>query len=384
MGKFVLILGLALLFTSGCERGNLTTPSLISEDQNTVIQENALIQEKEQENKAGDVENIEEPITENGLPVLEDDDGSSRFLPDEAALLAAAMQTGYIASNHTEILNASASIAPEEGKEPAAIIPWQLTIESDMPYMVEVDVTNKIVTVFGQDENGDHIKIVRQMICSVGKPDRPTLLGTFTIPETERVDRLDWVLFPSGVWARYFVRIDGPYLFHSIPYRERNINSVIVDEFYNLGKAVSLGCVRLLVVDARWVYENIQPGTVVKITEKPVDPYLTKWFDPICISTNAEDATFPFPESIAIEGFGDKPVKVGDEITFAAFVRFDDQTALDKTLVVDWGVENEESVVIFGNVIRMLTPGTVKISARYRHLETQIEVQIVEPESQTD
>ena len=208
MGKFVLILGLALLFTSGCERGNLTTPSLISEDQNTVIQENALIQGKGQENKEEEkvkeevIENIEGVATKSGSSAQEKDDGSSRFLPDDAALLVAAIQTGYIASHHTEILNEPVSIPPEEGKEPVATIPQQLATESDMPYMVEVDVTNKIVTVFGQDGNGDHTKIVRQMICSVGRPDRPTLLGTFTIPETERVDRLDWALFPSGVWAR--------------------------------------------------------------------------------------------------------------------------------------------------------------------------------------
>jgi len=371
MEKLILIMSLILIFTTGCAASNTVMTVLVEENEDTVIQQ--------EEEGSINADTPVKAVIENKLAAPEKPDSDAEPVLNK-------ISTSAIAAYNTKILNVaitnpSVNSALEVEKKSILETPWQMEIESDMPYMVEVDVANKIVTIFGQDENGYHTKIVRQMICSVGKPDRPTLLGTFTIPETERVDRLDWAHFPSGVWARYFVRINGPYLFHSIPYSQRNIDSVIVDAFHALGEAVSIGCVRLLVADARWVYENIQPGTVVKLLEKTPDPYLTKWFDPVCMSANAEDAVFPFPTKLIIEGFGEEPLKVGDSAVFGALVHFDNQTVLDKTFVVDWNIENEELVTMFGNTIKANAPGTIKFSVRYRHLETQIELNIVKPES---
>jgi len=365
MEKLILIMSLILIFTTGCAASNAVMTVLVEENEGAAIQ-----QEEEMS------VNAKMPVK---VVALETPDNNAESILNKMPTSAIVSYNSAIHKTAIKTYSANSAFAVEEKSVPET--PWQMEIESDMPYMVEVDVTNKIVTVFGQDESGYHTKIVRQMICSVGKPDRPTLLGTFTIPETERVDRLDWAHFPSGVWARYFVRINGPYLFHSIPYSQRNIDSVIVDAFHALGEAVSIGCVRLLVADARWVYENIQPGTVVKLLEKTPDPYLTKWFDPVCMSANAEDAVFPFPTKLIIEGFGEEPLKVGDSAVFGALVHFDNQTVLDKTFVVDWNIENEELVTMFGNTIKANAPGTIKFSVRYRHLETQIELNIVKPES---
>jgi len=148
----------------------------------------------------------------------------------------------------------------------------------------------------------------------------------------------------------------------------------MADGFHALGEAVSLGCVRLLVVDARWIYENIDVGTVVNLVEKPLDTYLTKWLDPICISANAEDAVFPFPESLKIEGLSTGQFTVGDEITIAAIVRFDNGNVLDKTDVVDWDIKSENESSLSGNVLRAGNIGTVTLSARYRHLKVYREI----------
>src|SRR5690606_19148445 len=50
--------------------------------------------------------------------------------------------------------------------------------QSSLKYMLEVDVTNQVITAYGQDSNGEYTKVVRRMICSTGKASTPTPLGT--------------------------------------------------------------------------------------------------------------------------------------------------------------------------------------------------------------
>lgn len=60
-----------------------------------------------------------------------------------------------------------------------------------------------------------------------------------------------------------------------------------------LGSRASHGCIRLLVHDAKWIYDNVEEGTVVTITENlPYDPELTQSLKPAAL-----DKTKMLPKS---------------------------------------------------------------------------------------
>ncbi|MCT4686178.1 L,D-transpeptidase [Vallitalea sp.] len=104
-------------------------------------------------------------------------------------------------------------------------------------------------------------KIKKEMICSGGTKEEPTLLGTFSLE-----NRGLWFYserFKEG--AKYWVRITEQYLFHGIP-RDKDWN-IIKEEQDKLGKPASHGCIRLGEEDAQWFYENVPDGTTVIIHE---------------------------------------------------------------------------------------------------------------------
>ncbi|NLK21319.1 MAG: L,D-transpeptidase [Epulopiscium sp.] len=104
-------------------------------------------------------------------------------------------------------------------------------------------------------------KIIRRMPASGGRPDQPTLLGTFYIQD--RGPNFFSERFNEG--ATYWVRFLDQYLFHGIP-RDKRWN-IIDSELRKIGKPASHGCIRFLEEDAKWFYENIPQGTMVIIHE---------------------------------------------------------------------------------------------------------------------
>lgn len=104
--------------------------------------------------------------------------------------------------------------------------------------------------------NGDTIYT---MIASTGMDDS-TPHGSFTIGV-----RGDHFYNPDEqMGADYWVRIRGPYLFHSVPTNE-NAGQYLEDEGDKLGRPASHGCVRLSVADAKWFYDQVPYGTPVTI-----------------------------------------------------------------------------------------------------------------------
>ena len=69
----------------------------------------------------------------------------------------------------------------------------------------------------------------------------------------------------DGTYGRYVVRFNGKILFHSVPYIEESPNTLEWEEYNKLGQNASLGCVRMSVEDAKWIYDNCKPGTVVVV-----------------------------------------------------------------------------------------------------------------------
>lgn len=165
---------------------------------------------------------------------------------------------------------------PEEawaaaGAELMAWLPTQPGFESFTPaveegfdYLLCVNRAASCVTVYTADDAGSYTKPFMAMVCSGGS-DTPT--GWFHTPV-----KYGWRLLSGPCYGQYATRIDGPYLFHSVPYYTQHKDDLEYDQFNQLGTPASLGCIRLAVVDVRWIYENCPLGTPVVIYDNAEDP----------------------------------------------------------------------------------------------------------------
>ena len=131
-----------------------------------------------------------------------------------------------------------------------------------MPYYIEVDLTNQIVTIFNAKDNS----IARQMLCSAGTGNR-TPTGEWIMPAKERDDeRTEWYWMPNAyTWVKYATKFYYAYFFHSIPFdddRDDAMNEECLEQF---GHAASHGCIRLQVEDAEFIAKECLKGTYVKI-----------------------------------------------------------------------------------------------------------------------
>ena len=131
----------------------------------------------------------------------------------------------------------------------------------DKPYYIEVDLTNQIVTIYRTQDDS----VIHQMLCSAGELDY-TPRGTFYLPKTGKGEREEWYYFSTySCYAQYATRIIDNVLFHSIPCNamtEASISAKAVEQF---GNPASHGCVRLRWQDAKFIAENCEQGTRVKI-----------------------------------------------------------------------------------------------------------------------
>ena len=53
-------------------------------------------------------------------------------------------------------------------------------------------------------------------------------------------------------------------MFHSVPYEKKDKSTLEWWEYDKLGETASLGCIRLTVKDAKWIYDNCMKGTKVE------------------------------------------------------------------------------------------------------------------------
>lgn len=121
-------------------------------------------------------------------------------------------------------------------------------------YYIQVNKGTNVVTVFKKKNN----KPYKAMICSTG---HDTPVGTFYTPW-----KAEWHELLGPSWGQYNTRITGGFLFHSVWYYTNHDKSSISVSAYNyLGNTASHGCVRLLVKDAKWIYDNCPLGTKVVI-----------------------------------------------------------------------------------------------------------------------
>lgn len=131
------------------------------------------------------------------------------------------------------------------------------TKEYTTKYYIKVNYEQNVVTIYEKDSDGKYTVPVKAMICSTGT-ETPTS-GVYTIKY-----RWVWLGLFNDVYGHYVTQIIGNILFHSVPYTAKSPDTLEYWEYDKLGTAASLGCVRLKVVDAKWIYDNVVWGTPVE------------------------------------------------------------------------------------------------------------------------
>lgn len=182
------------------------------------------------------------------------------------------------------LFSAAAVAASGEARPTPTPVPAQ--------YALMVDVANQITRAYTYDENGEYTVLVREMICSTGTKGHETPLGTTVMPSK----RARWGYFPTwGSHAQYLTRIDSANAFHSVLYAEPNEFTLNESSFNALGTRASHGCVRLLVSDAKWIYDNCKAGTIITIYEGEYDPEYTMTLKPTLNRQTQRENPLPEP-----------------------------------------------------------------------------------------
>lgn len=126
-------------------------------------------------------------------------------------------------------------------------------------HRLEVNCEQNVVNVYEKDENGEYTNCIKAMLCSIG-PATPRS-GTYSL---KKYGGWEWKGLFGDVYGQYATQITGNILFHSVPYTEKyNKASLEYWEYDKLGTPASMGCVRLTVRNAKWIYDNCASGTKV-------------------------------------------------------------------------------------------------------------------------
>ncbi len=126
-------------------------------------------------------------------------------------------------------------------------------------YSIDVNLAYCTVTVYENNTDGSRTPI-NVMACSCGREGCETPTGTFYTS-----DKYEWGWMADGSVAQYVTRFNGDILFHSVPSWEPAPGNIEIGEYNKLGGPASLGCIRLCVADASWIYRNMPWGTEVNV-----------------------------------------------------------------------------------------------------------------------
>ncbi|APF23046.1 L,D-transpeptidase [Clostridium butyricum] len=130
-----------------------------------------------------------------------------------------------------------------------------LNIESSTQYLINVDLTSQKTYIYKGKQ--DDWTLLKAFSCSTGISGEETPKGSFVIQE-----KGDWFFSDKyNQGGKYWSQIVGDILFHSVPFDKDK--ATIVD--YTLGEPASHGCIRLSIVDSKWIYDNIPKGSKVII-----------------------------------------------------------------------------------------------------------------------
>ena len=143
----------------------------------------------------------------------------------------------------------------DESAKAAVLLDVANRYASDTNYIIIVDRAQHLVGIFTGSQGS--YSLVKSFSCTVGKNSTPTITGQYkTGDKFYYYDHGNCRLF-------YATRIHGGYLFHSVLYYKDPSPQRVMDG--RVGMNLSLGCVRLQVDNAKYIYDNIPRGTTVYI-----------------------------------------------------------------------------------------------------------------------
>lgn len=169
------------------------------------------------------------------------------------------LATGVLLAN---VLLISLSVKPQLVS--AYELEGVVNVKPDMA--VYVNKSLNCVTVYTVDAEGKETP-VKSMVSSCGRAGHGTPSGTFKLQEG-----YEWRLMVDNTWAQYAVRFNNHILFHSVPYVKSKPDTLEADQYNLLGSPASLGCVRLSVKDAKWIFDNVKRGSKIVVYEDASDP----------------------------------------------------------------------------------------------------------------
>lgn len=161
---------------------------------------------------------------------------------------------GWINSQYIDIPADSPTNKNQMSKEEIQDYVNIMNFESDTDYFIWVDIDRQKVNILkGSKGNWE---LLKSLDCATGKNVSPTTRGNFKIS-----DRGKWFYSERlGSGAKYWVRFNGSYLFHSVAMdKDKNV----IDDV--LGEKRSSGCVRMSIGNSRWFFEKIPQGTSIFI-----------------------------------------------------------------------------------------------------------------------
>ena len=184
--------------------------------------------------------NYEPPAAENAYPA---ETPVESTVPEPAPTPVPATETPQPTPTPTPAATPAPTPSPTPTPEP-----------TDPPaygsYYITVNVQANTVTVYTLDDEGYYSIPYKAMVCSTG-PATPTS-GVYGLGEQHR-----WHYLFGDVYGQYTTQITGNILFHSVPYTVYgDPSSLEYWEFDKLGTSSSMGCIRLQVKDAKWIYDN--------------------------------------------------------------------------------------------------------------------------------
>lgn len=137
----------------------------------------------------------------------------------------------------------------------------KITVSLGGEWLIRVNRKKCVITIYKGSTP------VKAMICSTARDGVSTPTGTFRLQ-----DKLRWHELIGPSWGQYCSHITSDILFHSVTYMSyRNNRSLNTSAYNNLGSPASAGCIRLQVIDAKWMYDNLPIGTKVIISDN--EPY---------------------------------------------------------------------------------------------------------------
>lgn len=138
-------------------------------------------------------------------------------------------------------------------------------------YAIIINEDNCCVTVFTYNGEGEYTIPVRAMACSVGKSQRTLKNKKQSWIMYELTDKSEWVYLSDGNYYRYATYIGEDFMFQSAPYTKESASSLKAEEYNNIGTPATANNIRLSVADAKWIYDNCNEGTVVRVVNSELD-----------------------------------------------------------------------------------------------------------------